>query len=206
MVIKGDWIELFTLIMNRSTNGLSFKIILMMCAGSLMASLIFGFVISITSSTTYWNASFAILCILFTLLFASVIWVNLLTPFWDNHVPDDTKDSIYKIWLPGVLILLVFVLYPLGMFGGSTWTGKGVINLFEGNTIGSNERLVVDMRVNTRFLWNKEYEIELITGQDGKTATFEQCRISGPIGVCTDLYDQQWTIEIVEEPDRPSMD
>lgn len=133
------------------------------------------------------------------------IWLYLIEPLWWSKLPDKTQEKI-RNWGIGLLLLTIFILAPLGMFGGDKWSGQGVVNLFPEGAASKNYRLDAEMEVTTKWWWNKEYKISSVEWPDSGTSDLTDCTISKSSNACTDDEGRNWRIEIVEAPDRPSSD
>ncbi len=176
------------------------KIILWTLTGSAIFSAIFGGLIAVTSSATLFGATSFIFIALIMIFIPTFIWMDLIQPLWWDKLSDKTQENV-RNWSIGLLLLSMLVLGPTGMFGGSTWSGKGEINLFPEGAASKNYRLPAEMTVNTKWWWQKEYKITSVDWPDSGTSHLVDCTISKSNDSCTDDEGRNWTIEIVETPD-----
>jgi hypothetical protein len=111
-----------------------------------------------------------------------------------------------KDYLPlFIFILVVAFIFSIGRLldrDGSTWHGKGMINLYPYNAKAKNYRLKADMYIYTKpdglFGTKTQYDIEKVYWPNGGYTEFEHCTVipEDSINECFEENGKDWMVEI----------
>lgn len=179
------------------------KVLLSMVGLFVFCTLIFTGMTVLVSDVSFAKA-FIVIGIGFAVLLAiALFWGYVIDDMWFSKLPTKTQEKI-RNWSIGLLLLAFFVGVPMGMIGGDSWSGEGVVNIFPEGATSKNYRVAAEMEVETKWLWQKEYKIESVLWDGGGNTDFENCTIDKSNKKCSDEEGRVWRIEIVETPEKAS--
>ena len=165
----------------------------------------FAGLIALTSSASFLVVFGWIMAVVVAIMIPTLLWGYVIEPLWWAKLSDKTQEKT-RNWGIGLFLLCILILYPLGMFGGDTWSGEGQVNLFPEGASSKNYRLTAEIEVTTKLWWNRDYKIDSVEWPNSGTSDLTDCTISKSNNSCSDEEGRNWRIEVVEAPDHPSRD
>lgn len=171
--------------------------------GCAVFSALFGGLITLTSNYTFLGASMFIFAVLMVIMVPTVIWLGVIEPLVWDKLSDRSQETV-RNWGIGLFLLALFVLAPLGMFGGDSWSGDGEVNLFPEGATSKNYRLDAKIDVTSKWWRKKDYKIDSVVWPESGTTYFSDCIINDSNTTCTDNEGHTWRVEIATVPDKPS--
>lgn len=181
-----------------------FSKVLLSIGGLLVLITLFFTGMTVLASDVSFTKAFIVISIILAVLFAiALFWGYVIDGMWFSKLPDKTQEKI-RNWSIGLFLLAFFVGIPTGMIGGDSWSGEGVVNIFPEGATSKNYRVSAEMEVKTKWLWQKEYNIDSILWDNGGNSDLEDCTITKSNNKCSDEEGRIWRIEIVETPEKAS--
>jgi amino acid transporter len=134
-----------------------------------------------------------------------IIFLYVIVDKWWDKLEWKTQEKLRNMGV-GMLLISFLVLWPLGMFGGSSWGGLGSVNLFPSGADSKNYRVNAEMTVHPKLFWQREYTIDSVEWPNGGTSYFSNCEVTKDNKLCEDDEGRKWTVEIATNPEYDGPD